>query len=441
MAIRRVNISAREIRTVATETTNNSQAGGSIFPGLNSARGFFTTAGIIGVVGLIAAAVLGGGGSTQADGTHIPGIGLLLQSYMYGYIFWCVITLGCLGMQILTNCIRPTWSVSFLRMVEAGAKNVWLMFVLGLPILGAMWFGDAIGYHLYPWTTPEAAHDPVLIHKSLYLNKGFLTFRYILFFAVWAYYNWVLARGPKGTLAQDKSMDNAMSQYRVNIASPGLVVYGLAMTFFFTDIVMSLDPHWFSTIYGAWWAIVSMGAAIALGGVFITSFYDKKPYDTIATPGLTKDIGNMMLGFTMLYGYFSVSQVLIYWSGNLPEYVSFYYDRFKGPMAFLGFAIIVAQFFVPFLSLIAGRTKRTPWMLRFVGIWIISVRVIDVWYQIEPFFGRKLTDIPAIAVDFAALAAIGGIWVMLFIAEFKKHTPVVEFDTRLQEAKANAGHH
>ncbi len=409
---------------------------GSIFNDVGGVARLFSTIGIVGAVGLIAAVALGGSATTNS----VSGLNLAFQSYTFAYVFWLILSLGCLGVQILASMIKATWAVSMLRVCEAGASNLRYLFFLGLPLVASMFFGDQMGFHLYPWTSPEAHHDPILIHKAPYLNPVAVALRYALFFGIWIYYNHYFAYGKKGTVMQDRTLDNVIAQDRVNVAAPGFVVFGVTITFFITDMVMSLDPHWFSTIYGVWWAAVGIGAAIALGTVFITSFHDRAPYDTIVTPGLTKDLGNMMFGMTMVWGYFSISQVLIYWSGNLPEYVSFYYERFKGPWAFIGFLVVMGQFFVPFLLLLSGRTKRTPALLRRVAICILAVRVIDIWYQITPFFNRSPTDFGAVAVDFAAWAMLGGVWVALFAAQYKRHTPVVAFDTRLQETKLDSHH-
>ncbi|MBC8136602.1 MAG: hypothetical protein H8F28_12000, partial [Fibrella sp.] len=413
-----------------TEPTSTDKRG-PIFGDVGKVSGFFRTAGIIGFIGLIVAAALGG----EAKDGHISGLNLVFQSYTYGYIFWLMFSLGCLGVQILASMLRATWAIAILRVAEAGASNLRYLFFLGLPLILSMFLGEQMGFHLYHWTSPEAKLDPVLVFKSPYLNNWAVLLRYLLFFGVWIYYYYYLAEWKNGTHVQDKTLDvtaaNALAQNRVNVAAPGFVVFGITITFFFTDMVMSLDPHWFSTIYGVWWGMVGVSSAIALGVIFLTSFHDRKPYDSIVTPGLTKDLGNMMFGMTMLWGYFSISQALIYWSGNLPEYVTFYYARFKGPMAFLGFAIVLGQFFTPFLLLLSGRTKRTPKYLRAVAIWIITVRIFDIWYQVIPFFNRSLTDVTAIAVDLAAWALVGGVWVALFAAHYRRSVPVVSYDTRL----------
>ncbi len=413
---------------------------GPIFGDVEKVAGFFKMAGILGFVGLIVAAALGG---VAKDG-HISGLNLVFQSYTYGYIFWLMFSLGCLGVQILASMLRATWAIAILRVAEAGASNLRYLFFLGLPLIASMFFGEQMGFHLYHWTSPEAKLDPVLVFKSPYLNNVAVLLRYLLFFGIWIYYYTYLAEGKNGTHTQERTPDektaNALAQNRVNVAAPGFLVFGITITFFFTDMVMSLDPHWFSTIYGVWWGMAGVSSAIALGVIFLTSFHNRKPYDSIVTPALTKDLGNMMFGMTMLWGYFSISQALIYWSGNLPEYVTFYYARFQGPMATLGFAIVLGQFFTPFLLLLSGRTKRTPHILRNVAIIIISVRIVDIWYQVIPFFNRSLTDVTAIAVDLAAWALVGGVWVTLFAMHYRRSVPVVSYDTRLQEAKLDAGH-
>ena len=416
--------------------SDNGEKPNAFFADVKKVAGFFQALGFVGAIGLIAAGMLGGAATTSS----VSGLNLVMQSYTYGYIFWLTLSLGCLGVQLLAGMLKATWAISILRVAEAGASNLRYLAVLGLPLLASMFFGDAMGFHLYHWTSPEAKLDPVLVHKSPYLNNVAVAIRYVLCFAVWIYWNNYLAYGKRGTVLQDKTLDMEQAQYRVNVAAPGFLFFGISVTFFYTDFVMSLDPHWFSTIYGVWWGAIGIGAAIALGTVFVAAFHNRKPFDSIVTPGMTKDLGNMLFGMTMVWGYFSISQALIYWSGNLPEYVSFYYERFKGGYAVLGFLIVMGQFFVPFLLLLSGRTKRTPWMFGAVAAWIITVRVVDVWYQIVPFFGRSLNDFGAIAVDLAAWAFIGGVWVFAFAMQYTKFPPVVLFDTRLQEKKMEGAH-
>jgi hypothetical protein len=161
------------------------------------------------------------------------------------------------------------------------------------------------------------------------------------------------------------------------------------------------------------------------------------------TPALTKDLGNMMLGFTMLWAYFSLSQFLIYWSGNLPEYITFYVNRFRGAWVYVGGFLILAQFFGPFLALIAGKTKRRFDLLVKVAAWVFVVRMIDVLWQTVPFFQWRFGgyDTGALLLAFAGWAFLGGVWISVFVTELKKHPVVAPYDTRLFEAKLGEGHH
>ena len=204
-----------------------------------------------------------------------------------------------------------------------------------------------------------------------------------------------------------------------------------------TDWVMSLDPMWLSSLYGAWHMATSLLFSIAVGSFILLSLRTKSPYSGVIQPQLTKDLGNLMLGFTMVYGYFTLSQFLIIWSGNLPEENIFFVQRFEGPMVYLGAALVVCQFVIPFLLLISGKTKRTPSILRFVAGWIAVVRIVDLFWQIVPFMVNFSGGIavPVILGAVGAVLAVGGIWVYVFSGNARKVALIPSYDPRLIEAK------
>lgn len=357
-------------------------------------------------------------------------------SYFFAYIFWLTLSLGSLTLTLLHHTIRGSWGVAILRVIEAGNKTLPLMFVLFLPIAYAMW-----SQQLYIWSNPiEVAKSELLQHKALYLNKWAWTIRAAIFWAFWIGISWVLN---KSSLRQDVTHDDRLAAARTNLAAPGGVLFVVTLTFAITDWVMSLEPAWFSTIYGVWFMISSLLAALALGTLVVTGLGDRRPYSEVITPALTKDLGNLLLGFTMFWTYCSLSQFLIIWSGNLPEEVTFYINRFNGPLVYIGAFLIVAQFFIPFLCLLAGRTKRTPHLLRNVAAWILVVRLIDVFWQVTPFFrvGLGVENLGAVALDLGAFAALGAIWISVFVAELKKHPLLPAHDTRLQERALEGAHH
>jgi hypothetical protein len=204
---------------------------------------------------------------------------------------------------------------------------------------------------------------------------------------------------------------------------------------------MSLTP-WFSTLYGAWNITKNVISALAFGTYIVLKYRDQRPYSEIVAPGVIRNLGNVILGFVMFWGYTSLSQFLIIWSANLPQEITFYGQRFDGALVYVGAFLIFGHFFAPFLALITGRTKRTAEILQQVCGWLIFIRIVDTWWDVVPFFGRRLTgpDLPGLALDLAALAGFGGIVVGVIVANMKKEALYPAHDPRLIEAKELAAH-
>jgi hypothetical protein len=254
----------------------------------------------------------------------------------------------------------------------------------------------------------------------------FFTARTVGYFLLW----YVLAsKLNANSLKQDETGDPSLMARRSNIAAPGLVLFILSVTFAYTDWVMSLDPKWYSTIFGIWF-VVGMGlSASSFTAILATTWSKHKPYSDVVTEGFTRDIGNVMLTFTMFWGYFSLSQWLIIYSGNLPEETSYYLRRGLDPKHgataywILATVILFGQFFIPFLSLLSGNAKRKLSLLFKVAIGIFCVRILDIFWTILPFFhpdeSGKLVDL--IWMSAGTLSAVGGIWLILFANNLKKH--------------------
>ena len=356
---------------------------------------------------------------------------LFFQAYLFGWVFWTTIALGCLGMTLLHHIIRGAWGLPVLRLFEAGNRTLPLMFVLFLPIL---FFGMHDVYH--HWTdAAEVARDPILRQKSLYLNVPFFAFRFVLFFAIWIGLSTALNRL---SLQQDETRDERLADRRANLAAPGLVVFFITMTFAFTDWVMSLEPHWFSTIYGIWFTVGAGLSTMALVTWFVMRFADRRPYSEVVTPVLMKDLGNLMLVFTLLWAYTSLSQFLIIWSADLPEEVTYYAKRLSGGWRAVGTTTVLLQFFLPFLLLLSGRTKRTPGYLVLVTILIFTMRLVDVAWIVIPAFDRGgMADLWAFLF---ALAGVGAFWIATFVYHLSKHSLLPTHDPRLQHAEMEAQH-
>jgi hypothetical protein len=396
-------------------------------PAFRTAQTAFGALGIIGLIGLSIGAL----GNKQAA----------FGSFMYGFIFWMTLTMGALTITFLHHAVRAKWSLAILRILESVTNRT-------LPLMFGLWIVVAIGLwtnQLFSWNDPQTvAASEVLQRKTWWLNPIGWTVRGVLYFAYWAF---MVIKLNKSSWRQDKSHDDREAAMRANWGTPGGVIHMLVLTGAVTDWMMSLDPTWYSTLYPAWWMMLGFRAMLALGIIIVFGLEKYRPFSEAVTPVVSKDIGNMLLGFTMLWGYFSLSQYLIIWSGNLPEEIPFFVNRFTGPMVYVGAFLIFAQFFFPFLCLISGRTKRTYPLLVKVAWWISIVTVIDVFWQIVPFFkvGVTAANLPSYLLDFAGWAAVGGLWMGFFLSgliKFSRENALIPaHDTRLQELQVELKRH
>ncbi|HLK14341.1 MAG TPA: hypothetical protein VKT78_06025 [Fimbriimonadaceae bacterium] len=350
----------------------------------------------------------------------------MMQSYLFGYIFWISLTLGCFAMMVLYHLLRAKWVLPVLRLLEAGGGPTMLavMGVLLLPIVIPVMQGNDI---LYAWANSATRHsDLVLRHKEIYLNPGGFTFRYVLYFVCWAGIAYWFRQS---TAKQEKSGDQREVTKRNNLSAPAFIFFVISVTFAFTDWVMSLDGHWFSTMYGLW-----TGVSMAIGGfAFVVMIFcwnaNREPYKSVISPALTRDIGNILFVLTMLWGYTSLSQYLILWSGNLPETNFYYVERSKAAWNIVGFMAILGQFFLPFIMLLTPRNKKIAANLGKVAFFMLAIHVIDIYQYVMPAL-RHNGPAPTWQ-DGLAFVAIGLLWVGLTGWLTQKHELLPAFDNRL----------
>jgi hypothetical protein len=282
--------------------------------------------------------------------------------------------------------------------------------VLFLPIVFGM-------PHLYEWTHADVvAHDPVLLHKQPYLNTTFFLVRAAFYFLVWNGLSYFLNRW---SLEQD-------------LSGGGLVAYGLTITFASFDWLMSLEPHWFSTIYGV---LIIGGQGLAamsfLIGVMVW-LSRRPPLQGIVVPALLHDLGNLLLAFVMLWAYFSFSQFLIIWSGNLPEEIAWYIHRLHTGWRFIGLALVLFHFAVPFCLLLSRSVKREGRMLVRVAIGILLARVIELFWLVAPEFHRD--GLAVSWMDFLLPLTLGSICLGAFVYQLRGRAILPVHDPQFDEA-------
>ncbi len=368
---------------------------------------------------------------TTLVGAVLMGIGwgmgkeVFAQAYLFAYICFASLVLGCLGVTLLHHTVRGSWGLSVLRLFEAGGgpNMIAAMAVLFVPIGLNM---DVLYHH---WMHPETPWKHWF--KTWYLSQPRFLIAAAVYFVIWYF---LAARLRASSLREDTNHDLRERQKRTDMSAVGLVVYMLTATMAVTDWVMSLDPHWFSAIMGAWFAVGSALMAIAMGTIIVCSQRNKEPYKSIISHSLTKDLGNMLFAFTMLWAYMTVSQWIILWSGNLPEFISFYLARHENKwLLMLGAFNVVFQFFVPWMLLLSPRLKRNPVQLMWVAVLALVMRFFDLFYNVMPFMRTSIHWL-----DFAAIFFLGSVWFWIFGTQTTKGSLYAEHDQRLKEAKPHA---
>jgi hypothetical protein len=363
------------------------------------------------------------------------------RSWLIAYLLFLGISLGSMALMMIQHLSGGTWGV-FRRVFEASSRTVPFMFVLFVPVILGM-------TSLYVWTHPEHVQaDEILRHKSLYLNTGFFIGRAVLYFAIWSGLSIVLNR----LSARQDTGEVSVNPTIQRVSGAGIVLYALTVTFAGIDWIMSINPHWYSTLFG----FLMMGgqglAALAFTIVICTILIKREPLNSLFTPNHFHDLGKLMFAFVMLWAYFNFSQFLLTYAANLIEEIPYMVARTSHGWQFLALFLIAFHFAVPWLLLLSRKTKRTPRRLVIIAAWLLFARYADLYMMVSPEFastGQNLHLVEGEAVshffvhwlDLAAPVAIGGLWFWMFLTELKKRPMLAIGDPYLRESLASAGGH
>jgi hypothetical protein len=364
-----------------------------------------------GAAGLLLAAIGGAFNPTQ-----------FFQSYLMAYMFCLGATLGCLALGMVHQLSGGAWGVVLRRPIGAATRVLPIMTILFLPIVVGMG-------RLYPWTHADVvARDEILQHKHIYLNTPFFLVRAAIYFAVWNGISYFLNAW---SLEQDQTGNTRLSRRMQTLSAAGLLGYGLTITFASFDWLMSIDPHWFSTIYG----VLIIGGqgltAIALLVVVIAWLSRREPLDALIVPAHFHDAGNLMLAFVMLWAYFSFSQYLIIWSADLPHEIAWYQDRLQTGWRTVGVLLVVVHFAAPFLVLLSRRVKRTAAALEKVAMGILAVRLIDLFWLIAPEFHTHGLSVSWL--DIVLPVSLSAFWLGCFVWQLRGRAILPVFDPEFEE--------
>ncbi len=351
------------------------------------------------------------------------------RSYLSGYLYWIAISLGCLAWTMIHHLTQGPWGVPVRRIWESGARTIPLMALFFIPIMMGM-------ETLFSWVNAPA-EDAVLAGKAMYLNPSFFLLRAVLYFVIWSGFAFLLT---SLSYKQDKSeLQPFFTRMRV-ISGPGLLAMAITLTFMSVDWAMSVDPHWFSTIFGFLFAASDLLAAMAFTIVIVKLLENVDPIKKLMTVQHWHDYGNWLMATTMLWAYLGFSQFLIIWSGNTQEEAPWYMDRMGEGWIVISLILIVFHFAVPFTTLLTRRTKRAKNILVKIAIYMLVMRYVDLYWIIQPtYLHGHAPALSSLWIDVTILAGIGGIWVAFFASQLKAQALAPLQDPRLKQALEGAG--
>jgi hypothetical protein len=333
----------------------------------------------------------------------------MFRSYFLGYLFWAGIAVGSLAIAALHQLSGGAWGMVMRRLLEAGARTLPIMALLFVPLA----FGLPA---IYEWAHPEVvAEDPLLQYKSLWLNAPFFLVRAAIYFTIWSVIAYFLT---KWSVELD-TLDDPVAARRLRVFSAvGLLLLILSVTFAAYDWLMSLEPHWFSSIFGAVVGVGLVIAAFAFTIIVVSLLAHRAPFPEILSPAIFNDFGSLMLAFIMVWAYLSLSQFLIIWSANIPEEVTWYLHRTHGGWQWVGWSLAVFHFALPFVFLLSQTIRRNPRTLARLAAFVLFMHFVELFWLIKPTFAPEGLRIHWL--DIAALVALGGLWIALFIWQLKQ---------------------
>ena len=370
-----------------------------------------------GVVGLLATA-----GLATTDPDHF------YFSYLTAFMFWLSIAIGGFFFVIIHHAVRAGWSTVVRRLAENFMMALPVMAVLGIPIILGLTMG-----HLFHWAHP--GDDAVILAKSAYLNTNFFLIRYGLLFVGWTFFALYYY---KNSVAQDTSGDLALTRKLQKLAPLGVMFFAFSLTVAAIDWIMSLDPHWFSTIFGVYYfagSVVAINASIALAALWLQNNGLLKG---VVTPEHYHDLGKYMYSFIVFWAYLGFSQYMLYWYANIPEETMWFAHRLEGWWFYVSLLLFVGHFVLPFFAFMSRHVKRNPKTLKWAALWLLAMQWLDMYWMIQPNFSHAGDGGGAMLhlMDLTSFIGIGGVVLWVFTQGLMKSAVVPVKDPRLAESLA-----
>jgi hypothetical protein len=346
------------------------------------------------------------------------------HSYLIGFLFILGLSLGSMGLLMLQHLTSGHWGIMIRRPLEAATRTLWLVALFFIPVIIGM------KYIYGAWLNAPASGEGALSSfQKTYLTPHNFIIRGVIYFAIWLLLGVTLNRWSR---RQDVDReDRALRRKFKMLSGPGIILYVFGIGFASIDWAMSLAPHWFSTIYGFIFVVGEVISSLCLVIAMLVLLAKTPPFSGIIQPRHFHDLGKLLLAFVMLWAYFSFSQLLIIWSGNQPEEISFYRSRLYGGWGVVAVIVLIFHFFAPFFLLLSANLKRNAGQLTGVAFLLVFMRLVDLFWTTRPEFTPSAY--PS-WVDVTVPVALIGFWLAFFARNLKSLPLLPLGDPKLEEA-------
>ncbi len=366
----------------------------------------------IGVAGLVASVGLGA----------MSGWTRFFEAWHVAFCYMLALCLGALFFVLIQHLTGATWSVVVRRPAEAMAANLPLLALFFIPIVLGM-------KELFPWARPEMmAASAELRVKAPYLNFNFFLARWVIYFLLW----FLITRYFFGrSTEQDKTGDFSLTMKMERGAAPSVIAFALTLSFAAIDLLMSLSPMWYSTIFGVYFF---SGAALSFFSFLsLTVLYLQRNGRLLSvSPEHFHDLGKLMFAFVIFWAYIGFSQYMLIWYANIPEETVWFQERWAGGWKTWSIILIFGHFVLPFAGLISRTAKKTGAILGFWAVWMLVMEWVDIYWLAMP--AKSPGKVPLHLLDLTTMLGMGGILVGAMAYRLRDRSLVPERDPRLPDS-------
>jgi hypothetical protein len=356
------------------------------------------------------------------------------RAWLVAFLFVLGITLGSMVLVMLQHLTGGAWGLVLRRPLESATRCLPLVALLFIPV--------AIGVsHIYAWAQPEwqdtfrKIHPNEVFSKADFLSPNFFLGRAVLYFVIWLVLIFFLNRWSR---EQDRTSDPRLPKRLRRLSAPGLGIYGATITFAAIDWIMSLQPDWYSTIFGVILGVGQVLSAFAFCIALLVLLAQYPPLRDVILPNHLRDLGNLMLAFVMLWAYMSFSQFLLIWAGNLTEEIPFYLYRGQGGWQWVAGALALFQFALPFILLLSRDVKTGRGRLVGVALLVLGMRIVDLYWLVAPApstSGGAPVPLTIPWIEVGAVLLLGGLWLLFYLWQLQREPLLPVGDPFLADLK------